>query len=195
MKVRRLILTIDALYEAKTRVVILAAAAPIQLLQISEAEKAQSLYDEVFAFDRTISRLLEMQSAEYIKSAMLSRKIGSMFLESLGVRLKSLDIHHTRTSGISEAEMADKFRRIWEEYNVNHDDDKRSKMSKADLVVLLHDLFYTYSTSASKNSEKMTFEAYVSTAFHNSQSSEWNRHEFETFLNKLDWCESSTTTA
>ncbi|HVJ50945.1 MAG TPA: cell division protein ZapE [Aliidongia sp.] len=50
---------IDTLYEAKTRTIISAAAAP------------QTLYPEgdgSFEFQRTVSRLMEMQSAEYLSS-------------------------------------------------------------------------------------------------------------------------------
>ena len=35
------------------------------LLQLSAEEKASCPFDEVFAFDRTVSRLLEMQSEPY----------------------------------------------------------------------------------------------------------------------------------
>jgi cell division protein ZapE len=59
--VRRFITLIDCLYEARTRVVLLAAAEPKGCF-VAGTDAAQ---DEVFAFDRTVSRLLEMQGADY----------------------------------------------------------------------------------------------------------------------------------
>ena len=68
--IRRLIVLIDALYDETVQVIILAEESPLKLLQISPEEKAASSFDEVFAFDRTISRLLEMQSVSYFQAAV-----------------------------------------------------------------------------------------------------------------------------
>ncbi len=54
---KRLMTLIDALYEAGTRVVITADAPPDRLYHG---------HDHSFEFDRTVSRLLEMQSADYL---------------------------------------------------------------------------------------------------------------------------------
>lgn len=57
---RRLVTLIDALYEARTRLVVLAAAAP------------EALYTEgvgAFEFERTVSRLNEMQSKDWLAPA------------------------------------------------------------------------------------------------------------------------------
>jgi cell division protein ZapE len=54
---KRFVTLIDALYEVKTKLILSAAAAP------------QALYpqgDGAFAFERTVSRLQEMQSADYL---------------------------------------------------------------------------------------------------------------------------------
>lgn len=59
--IRRLITLIDELYQSRTRVVISADALPLELFLTGDKGK----YDEVFAFDRTVSRLMEMQSQEY----------------------------------------------------------------------------------------------------------------------------------
>ena len=64
-QLRRFITLIDALYEGRVRVHVLAEKSPLELLNVSADEKSQCVHDEVFAFDRTVSRLLEMQSEEY----------------------------------------------------------------------------------------------------------------------------------
>lgn len=53
---KRLMLLIDVLYEAHTRVIVSAAVSP---------DKLYSGHDHSYEFERTISRLNEMQSAEY----------------------------------------------------------------------------------------------------------------------------------
>lgn len=39
---------------------------PLHLLMVTEEEKRTTPFDEIFAFDRTVSRLLEMQSQDYL---------------------------------------------------------------------------------------------------------------------------------
>ena len=58
---RRFILLIDELYNRKVKLVSTAACGPDGLFQDSD-----SVYDESFAFSRTLSRLQEMQSIEYM---------------------------------------------------------------------------------------------------------------------------------
>ncbi len=57
---RRFITLIDALYEAKTRLFMTLAAAPDQLYTAGQG---------AFEFTRTVSRLMEMQSADYLEAA------------------------------------------------------------------------------------------------------------------------------
>ena len=57
---RRFMVLIDALYESKTHLVMSAAADPTNLSKGG---------DLGFEFDRTISRLLEMQSVDYIETS------------------------------------------------------------------------------------------------------------------------------
>ncbi|MDI7776060.1 cell division protein ZapE [Asticcacaulis sp. EMRT-3] len=57
---RRFVTLIDALYEARTRTVILAEREPEQLYPTG---------DGAFEFERTVSRLEEMRSEDYLKSA------------------------------------------------------------------------------------------------------------------------------
>ena len=57
---RRFMVLIDALYESKAHLIMSAAADPTNLYKGG---------DWGFEFDRTISRLLEMQSVDYIESS------------------------------------------------------------------------------------------------------------------------------
>lgn len=60
---------VDALYEETVQAVFLADEVPLRLLQLTEEERLSCTFDEIFAFDRTVSRLLEMQSASYLNKA------------------------------------------------------------------------------------------------------------------------------
>ncbi|WP_099866940.1 cell division protein ZapE [Pararhizobium haloflavum] len=59
---KRFIMLVDTLYDARRRAFMLAAAAP-------EALYAEKSGTEGFEFERTASRLMEMQSADYIKES------------------------------------------------------------------------------------------------------------------------------
>jgi cell division protein ZapE len=68
-QVRRFITLIDTLYEQRTRLVLISemeAAKIFDIGAISEAEKKKAVQDEIFAWDRTVSRLIEMQSMDYL---------------------------------------------------------------------------------------------------------------------------------
>jgi len=71
-QVRRFITLIDALYESHAKVVCTAALDPISLFHVSEDERKTSIADEIFAWDRTVSRLMEMQSGNYLSHAFRS---------------------------------------------------------------------------------------------------------------------------
>lgn len=58
---KRFILLVDTLYDQRARVIISAAATPDKLYSASSGTEA-------FEFDRTASRLFEMQSAEYLEA-------------------------------------------------------------------------------------------------------------------------------
>lgn len=66
-QVRRLITLIDALYDHGTRIVLSTDAPSVmEIFTVDEATKTMSSMDEVFAWDRTVSRLTEMISVEYL---------------------------------------------------------------------------------------------------------------------------------
>lgn len=72
-ELRRFIILVDSLYEEKCLLLLTAENDLLKLLEFTEDQKAQSSFDEIFAFDRTISRLLEMQSVEYMKECIEKR--------------------------------------------------------------------------------------------------------------------------
>lgn len=57
---------VDVLYERSVKMVCLAEAVPMKLFDPGSGRR-EDMPDEVFAFDRTVSRLAEMQGQEYLK--------------------------------------------------------------------------------------------------------------------------------
>jgi hypothetical protein len=79
-QMRRFITLVDALYDHKVRLVCTAADAPLKLFVLSEQEKKiSSVMDEVFAWDRLVSRLTEMQSQEYLTAHAKRISASQMF--------------------------------------------------------------------------------------------------------------------
>ena len=63
---RRFTLMIDVFYDNRVKLIVSAEAAPEKLLKIEEDPGDAQLRAMVFEFDRTASRLLEMQSRQYL---------------------------------------------------------------------------------------------------------------------------------
>ena len=128
LQLRRLILLVDAMYEARVRLVLLAETDILKLLPLTAQEKQASAFDELFAFDRTVSRLLEMQSAEYLSSI---RPVGHAFLfnrhkislQSLKLLDSSPDIRNSSNGVKDDAHegLAKIYTLLWNEYNVRVD--------------------------------------------------------------------------
>lgn len=120
---------IDAFYENKTLVLLLADRPAPELLAIDDEQRSSSAFDEVrelkvsnwygviiyedltiqvFAFDRTVSRLLEMQSVDYVKYCLENKPIGPDFiaktLKSSKLPTAEIDVlwHHYRIGSIDE---------------------------------------------------------------------------------------------
>ncbi len=64
--IRRFIIFVDAMYESNVKLILQGAKAAQELVQVDKSETGTS-HDEIFAFDRTVSRLMEMSSASYLK--------------------------------------------------------------------------------------------------------------------------------
>lgn len=67
---RRFITLIDVLYDANVRLICSAEAAAGDLFGSTTAQTGTVAEDELFAFNRTVSRLMEMQSKEYLDKNM-----------------------------------------------------------------------------------------------------------------------------
>ena len=63
---RRFTLMVDVLYDNRVKLIVSAETLPEKLLRIEEDPRDSRLRAMVFEFDRTASRLLEMQSREYL---------------------------------------------------------------------------------------------------------------------------------
>ena len=132
--IRRLIILIDALYDETVQVIILAEESPLKLLQISPDDKAASSFDEVFAFDRTISRLLEMQSVSYFQAAVARRGLSPR--DKLAKILKR--VQHRITNELAETPLTilslledSEVRDIYKDYNWGRDVATRPMPSQA----------------------------------------------------------------
>jgi len=66
---RRFTLLVDVFYDNRVKLVVSAEAAPERLLRIEEDPRDARLRAMVFEFDRTASRLVEMQSRSYLAEA------------------------------------------------------------------------------------------------------------------------------
>jgi len=89
-QVRRFITMIDAFYERHTKLVCTADLDAINLFQVTEEDKRTSVADEIFAWDRTASRLIEMQSTKYLSE--FGRKMdGDQFLGMFNMNTLSDD--------------------------------------------------------------------------------------------------------
>lgn len=88
--VRRLITFVDSMYEHKVTLVIQAETPVDEILSVSAAD-AQD--DEVFAFDRTISRLEEMASETYLKKQWRGRGRKNKSKEPIGHKKQKKSSH------------------------------------------------------------------------------------------------------
>jgi len=118
-QVRRFITFIDSMYERKIKLVCTAADDPIQLFFVSEEEKKTSTFDEVFAWDRTVSRLMEMQSTKYLGEAARSMD-AEQFLGQY------------KLSALTDEDMLEMWRR--------YDADENDQLDMSELRSLLEDL-------------------------------------------------------
>lgn len=156
---RRFITLIDTLYEARVKLVASAEAEPAQLLHsgdtsdgvgadrmnlkgdlLGTAEYVPFQKDEAFAFDRTVSRLVEMQSVEYLTAS--HRQDGDSSARQLETLEKAIFTRTDSGSVVVSAETTSVseglLRELWESYDIDLD----NVLSRAELQCLLEDLSF-----------------------------------------------------
>jgi predicted ATPase len=118
-QVRRFIVMIDSFYERHTKLVCTADNDPQDLFFVTEEERKTSVADEIFAWDRTVSRLIEMQSVKY-----LSEQARTLDSEQF---LGQFNLH-----SLTEDDLADMWRR--------YDADDSGEIDDSELRSMLEDL-------------------------------------------------------
>ncbi|CAK4071212.1 unnamed protein product [Aphanomyces euteiches] len=126
---RRFITFVDCMYDKKVQLYCLADAAPIDLLEPDPATKG--LIDEVFAFDRTVSRLLEMQSESYGTLATSAELPTTAHRLTLLRRLQAKKLNYLDMKS------------IWDMYNTNGN----QVMERHEVQVLLEDVYELHTGS------------------------------------------------
>ena len=122
-QIRRFITLVDALYDSKVRLICCAAAQPLALFTLSEAEKkVSSAMDEVFAWDRLVSRLTEMQSVDYLSDH--AKRLSAKEL------LSQYKLSELTDDDVNE---------LWARYDV----DNNGSIDASELEDMLEDLFET----------------------------------------------------
>lgn len=118
-QVRRFITLIDAFYERHTKLVCTADKDAVHLFEVSEDEKKNSSFDEVFAWDRTVSRLIEMQSVKYL--SVVARSLdGEQFLGQFNFK------------ALNDEDIAEMWRR--------YDKDESGELDRQEVRCLLEDI-------------------------------------------------------
>lgn len=151
-ELRRLITLVDALYENNVIVVILAEKEPLRLLELTDDERQSANFDEVFAFDRTVSRLLEMSSLPYIDACRKKRPQEVDSVKAIVDELK----------GVSNGSMTTQHMRdVWDIYVLNLDKDGGrydvNTMSTAEYHVLLSDMMQVCNSNRELPQECTTY--------------------------------------
>jgi hypothetical protein len=85
-----------------------------------------------------------MQSDSYLRSSEVLRPVGAIFLSSLNISLKSLSTLNQEDINKNLVSRKNVVNKLWEHYNIDHDNPNSNKMATLALEVLLQDLFSTY---------------------------------------------------
>jgi len=118
-QVRRFIVLIDSLYDRHVKVLCTADTDIMNLFYVSDEERKTAVADEIFAWDRTVSRLMEMESDKYLSDVVRSMS-GSEFMSQY--KLKS----------ITDDDVKD----MWQRYDTNDSGD----LDMDQLRIFLQDL-------------------------------------------------------
>eukprot|EP00933_Yihiella_yeosuensis_P043629 TRINITY_DN3852_c0_g1_i1.p1 TRINITY_DN3852_c0_g1~~TRINITY_DN3852_c0_g1_i1.p1 ORF type:complete len:638 (+),score=149.00 TRINITY_DN3852_c0_g1_i1:190-2103(+) len=166
-QVRRFITLVDAFYERHTKLVCTAAEEAPKLFHVSEEEMKTSTHDEVFAWDRTVSRLIEMQSVKYLNEiarTMESDQFLAMF----------------KLTSLSEEDMDE----LWRRY----DGDDSGEIDRDELRLMLEDILEIH--QGHRNLSDEVFELCME-AIDIDKNGVISQDEFEKYLS--DWTVVSQT--
>lgn len=119
-RARRFITLIDALYECRVKLILTAAGSPDELYTAGPDSS-----DEAFAFDRTVSRLTEMQSRDYLTAATRQASL------THGVEQEAAVIFE-QVAGLQKAQV----QKLWDIYDVDGD----GVIGPPELLLLMEDL-------------------------------------------------------
>ena len=123
--VRRFITFIDVMYEHKVKLLVSAETEPAELFQSSSGDdsaRKNAARDEEFAWDRTVSRLMEMQTKEFQEAAWRP-KAGAWLLEQARVK-------------VDEVLPVGVLRSLWQRYDTSRD----NILDESELECLIGDL-------------------------------------------------------
>ncbi|CAM9395579.1 unnamed protein product, partial [Choristocarpus tenellus] len=152
-QVRRLITLVDVLYERGVKLLCLAEASAKDLLNVGPGQR-DVMPDEVFAFDRTVSRLVEMQGLDYLKRGWLPS--GPNFLVQFA------------REGLTNEDL----NKIWCNYDANSD----GRMDREELCFLMEDL------CEAKNGHRNVPEAALDLSFNVLDSDKKGYIDKDTFM-------------
>ena len=163
--VRRFITFVDVMYEHKVKVFISAAASPQTMYRSSDATATSSrkdaARDEEFAWDRTVSRLMEMQTKEFQEAAW-NPKAGSWLLEQ---------------ARVTEVLPAQVLRSLWQRYDRNRD----NVLDETELEDLIADLNHLRSGHRHVSEEQLDAVMSIVSRQSEKQNRYITRDEFELY--------------
>jgi len=146
---RRFITFVDSMYEWKVRLLLQTNAGSVEeIFRVDDKESYQQ--DEVFAFDRTRSRLGEMSSTKYLSSQWLGEgttstattkldldpSVADQWLQMVGGNLLSQQSDEDEPYGDADGNIDEYYRKIFDGFDLNKDgfldrDEIKTLMTKA----------------------------------------------------------------
>jgi predicted ATPase len=160
-QVRRFITLVDTFYERKVKLIIRAGADAPDIFTFETMDKATAVQDEIFAWDRTVSRLIEMQSEDYLKAQAQEVPVEEYWAMFDLARISDDDIE-----------------RIW----LRYDDDGSKELDRKEFRKLAEDIIHA--TGGDRNISESVVEEIFQEVDTN-QNGLVDMEEFRTFAQKI----------